>query len=321
MIAFTIPGRPFAKQRPRFSRKRVDDETLLSVYKETGSVWKTGEIVGLCGQSVHERVKKLGASRGLNVFTDADRDRLIREYEGFASSGKLSELAESMGRTKQFIARQARSLGLTNSRRSRPYAAEVASRNMKNWISKNGHPRGALGMKHADETKEKIRKKSVEFWGSLSDDEKSEITMRSMKARVSKHGTIAPKRNGATWKAGWREIGGIKKYYRSRWEANYARYLDWLKNRGDILDWAHEPETFWFDNIKRGVRSYLPDFRVWENDGSSRLHEVKGWMDARSKTTLRRMRKYHPQETIILIDELQYRVISKKVSGLIDGWE
>lgn len=134
-------------------------------------------------------------------------------------------------------------------------------------------------------------------------------------------GTLAPPRPHASWKAGWREIGGKRNYYRSRWEANYARYLEWLRVRGDIADWKHEPETFWFDAIKRGVRSYLPDFRVWDTLGDSVLHEVKGWMDSRSKTTLRRMAKYHPQEKIVVIRERQYNEIARKLSPLIEGWE
>jgi len=126
---------------------------------------------------------------------------------------------------------------------------------------------------------------------------------------------------GTTWKAGWRDIGKKRKYYRSRWEANYARYLQWLLENGQIKDWDHEPETFWFEAIKRGVRSYLPDFRVVENDGTSALHEVKGWMDARSKTTIKRMAKYHPHEKLIVIREKEYNAIARKVSGIIPGWE
>ena len=124
-----------------------------------------------------------------------------------------------------------------------------------------------------------------------------------------------------TWKAGWREIGERKKYYRSKWEANYARYLQWLKENGHIKDWKHECETFWFEEIRRGVRSYLPDFRVWENDGTSRLHEVKGWMDDRSKTALARMAKYYPQEKIVLVQEKNYNEIKRKVAAVIKGWE
>lgn len=121
--------------------------------------------------------------------------------------------------------------------------------------------------------------------------------------------------------AGWRTIAGRRNYYRSRWEANYARYLQWLKERGDIIEWAHEPRTYWFESIKRGVRSYLPDFEVTENNGKINLHEVKGWMDPRSKTKLKRMKKYYPEIEIILIDKPVYTSISKMCSRLIKGWE
>lgn len=121
--------------------------------------------------------------------------------------------------------------------------------------------------------------------------------------------------------AGWRTIGGKKNYYRSRWEANYARYLQWLMERGDIQNWEHEPKTYWFENIKRGVRSYLPDFGVTENNGKYMLHEVKGWMDPRSKTKLKRMAKYYPELEIILIDKTGYTSMSKMCSRLIEGWE
>lgn len=130
-----------------------------------------------------------------------------------------------------------------------------------------------------------------------------------------------PAMSEARWKAGWRVVGDKRNYYRSRWEANYARYLEWLKEHGQIAGWQHEPETFWFESIKRGVRSYLPDFRVWENNGATVLHEVKGWMCPRSKTTLKRMAKYHPAETIVVIREKQYNEIARKVGLMIKEWE
>lgn len=145
--------------------------------------------------------------------------------------------------------------------------------------------------------------------------------MKCLRTKVARYGVVNPSKSRGSWKAGWREIGGRRIYFRSRWEANYARFLEWLKQHGEIVDWTHEPETFWFDKIKRGVRSYLPDFRVLENDGSSNLHEVKGWMDSRSKTTLARMGRYHPKETIIVIRERDYNAIARKVSPLIPDWE
>ncbi len=120
--------------------------------------------------------------------------------------------------------------------------------------------------------------------------------------------------------AGWREIGGQRCYFRSGWEANYARYLEWLRQQKQIEGWEHEPETFWFHTIKRGVRSYLPDFRVTER-GKISYHEVKGWMDPRSKTKLKRMAKYYPDILMIVIGKKEYQAIAKVVGKMIQDWE
>lgn len=121
--------------------------------------------------------------------------------------------------------------------------------------------------------------------------------------------------------AGWREIGGKRCFFRSKWEANYARYLEWLKARGEIAEWDHEPRTFWFEAIKRGVRSYLPDFEVTEIGGGTSYHEVKGHFDARSQTKLKRMRIYHPAVRVVLVDASAYRKLALQVRALIPGWE
>jgi hypothetical protein len=122
-------------------------------------------------------------------------------------------------------------------------------------------------------------------------------------------------------KAGWRTIGRKRIYARSAWEANVARYLELLKKQKEIKDWRHEPTTFWFEKIKRGVRSYLPDFEVTELDGSIYYLEVKGYMDPRSKTKLKRMDKYYPQVRLELMDYRRYLALLKTCSGLIEGWE
>lgn len=121
--------------------------------------------------------------------------------------------------------------------------------------------------------------------------------------------------------AGWREIGGKRCYFRSRWEANYARYLEWLKLRGEILEWEHEPETFWFEAIRRGTRSYLPDFRVTERNGRKDYHEVKGYMDAKSVVKIKRMKKYYPHVRMIVIDGKAYKAIAKTMKPILRGWE
>jgi hypothetical protein len=88
------------------------------------------------------------------------------------------------------------------------------------------------------------------------------------------------------------------RYFRSAWEANFARHLNFLVENGDIMKWEYEPDTFEFTAIKRGTRSYLPDFKVWDTaDAEPYYYEIKGWMDAKSKTRLNRMAKYAKRNT------------------------
>lgn len=99
----------------------------------------------------------------------------------------------------------------------------------------------------------------------------------------------------------WAIIGDKKIYFRSSWEYYYAIFLQKLKQEGKIKDFAHEPKCFWFNEIKRGVRSYLPDFCVMHNDGSEEWVETKGLMDSKSATKMKRMAKYYPEVKIRLV--------------------
>lgn len=110
-------------------------------------------------------------------------------------------------------------------------------------------------------------------------------------------------------------------FFRSAWEANYARYLNLLIKAREITRWEFEPDTFEFDGIKRGTRFYTPDFKVFNNNGTFEYHEIKGYMDARSATKLKRMKKYHPKIKLILIDKVGYAAIAKIASKLVSGWE
>lgn len=102
-------------------------------------------------------------------------------------------------------------------------------------------------------------------------------------------------------KKGTLEIGGKTVKYRSGWEYHYCRYLEYLKSTGAIKEWYHEPKTFWFEGIKRGTVSYLPDFQVINLDGSHYWVEVKGHMTKKDQTKLKRFAKYYPEETLELV--------------------
>lgn len=111
------------------------------------------------------------------------------------------------------------------------------------------------------------------------------------------------------------------RYFRSSWEANWARYLNCLRQQGQIVDWQYEPDTFEFVGIKCGARFYTPDFRVTNIGGSVEYHEIKGWMDARSATKLRRMAKYHPSIKVVLVERPAYDEVAKKLGKILPGWE
>lgn len=117
-------------------------------------------------------------------------------------------------------------------------------------------------------------------------------------------------------KRGYYDINGTTIFFRSMWEANYALYLDFLIEKGKIIKWEFEPDTFIFEKIKLGTRSYTPDFKIYGLDGSIEYHEVKGYMDSKSKTKLKRMDKYYPDIKLHLVSKDEYCILKKQVGKL-----
>lgn len=298
---------------PRRGTKATNKQ-ILDAYHSVGNVWKVATVFGMCGQSIYERLVKLGAINKMRYFSPQEWEFLKENYQTYAEKGELNKLSGIMGRTKHYLSRKAGEIGLTSYSRIKPWAT---AKHLKKHMVEYGHPRGMYGKKHSFETKEVISKSSKERWDKMTQKEKNEFCY---KRRIATKSLPNP-RTKTTWKGGWREIGGIKKYYRSRWEANYARFLSWMESNGQISGWSHEPETFWFEGIKRGCVSYLPDFLVIKKDGSREYHEVKGWMDNRSKTKIRRMAKYFPKIRLIVVDSKAYGRLKNSVSRIVPGWE
>jgi hypothetical protein len=111
-------------------------------------------------------------------------------------------------------------------------------------------------------------------------------------------------------------IDGVNMYFRSKWEANYALYLNFLVRNKKIEKWYYEKDTFVFDKIKFGVRKYLPDFKIHNLCGTVEYHEVKGYFDSRSKTKIKRMKRYYPKVKLIVIGKDEYTLIKKQVGKL-----
>lgn len=122
------------------------------------------------------------------------------------------------------------------------------------------------------------------------------------------------------FKGAWLEIGGKRNFYKSAWERNYARFLEREKLAGRIVEWHYEPQTFWFEKIMRGTRTYKPDFRVKQKDEKIVFCEVKGWLTPKSRVQLKRMKKYHPTVTIFLVRADWFKA-RKHFEHVIEGWE
>lgn len=110
--------------------------------------------------------------------------------------------------------------------------------------------------------------------------------------------------------------------YRSGWERNIARYLDHQVDQGVVDRWEYECERFPFP-VKRGNKSYLPDFKVWYPDGSYEWWEVKGYLDDASRIKLKRFALHHPEESmkLKLIDRPAYMKIKADFQDKLEGWE
>jgi len=123
-------------------------------------------------------------------------------------------------------------------------------------------------------------------------------------------------------------------FFRSSWEANYARYLN-----HENIPWEFEPKTFYFKNIKRGSLSYTPDFYL-KNEGC--FVELKGYFNSKDRGKIKRFKKQYPKEFsklrfvintlkgkgydfIISLNEkaiiYSYKDIEKEFKNKINHWE
>ena len=104
----------------------------------------------------------------------------------------------------------------------------------------------------------------------------------------------------------------LKQYFRSKMEANTARYYNFTS-----IKWIYEFKEFEFDGIKRGNRYYKPDFYLPVAD----LYiEVKGYFRQGDKTKLRRFKKYYPEEFAKLRFVIPNKYSRSKANGIAVGF-
>jgi len=297
-------------------------EKIIELYKELKSIWKVGEKLGISGQKVNYILNNNGIDTSKKPeFTELQIKELIEIYKKMeVGDGTLESYCNKHNKSKPNVCRKAKRLGLTNeSRKHCKDSKKNMSNKMKCIILNNGHPKGMLGKKHTIENKIKFSKQFSEMWKNPKSKVNSEEHKQLLSDRFSYMQTTGKIKGGySRGKQGWYLINGKEIYFRSLWEANYALYLDFLIKNNMIKSWSFEKKVFWFEKIKRGVRSYKPDFEVIENNGEVVYHEVKGYMDSKSKTKINRMRIYHPNVKLIIIDKPIYNNILSKLKGIVN---
>jgi len=303
----------------RLSEERVNE--IVSLYDELGSVWAVAKAIGRCGQSVHEVLERRGIIKKQNIFTESDYEFLKDNFLSYRADGNLQGLADIMGRTKPFICRKAKDLGLTSIKRthSAKYKAACKERDKGKWNNKP-HPRGMLGKKHSEEVVADMRIRFSEQWNNPYFIGNSPEYKKAQSDRASESMAKRDKStNYSRTKKGWFLKDGVYIPMRSSWEFNYAHYLNKLLVEGKIKEWEYEATAFKFPEFIFGCRTYSPDFKVTMPNDEIVYHEVKGWMDKKSVLKLSLMKKHFKHIKLKLINEEKYKKIEKSKRS-IPGW-
>jgi len=114
-------------------------------------------------------------------------------------------------------------------------------------------------------------------------------------------------------KFGFRE--DIRIFVRSRWEANYIRYLNYVG-----ITWEYEPKRFRLSNGK----IYIPDFHLLKNRNGRVLDvwiEVFGYDNKEKRKKIAMCILEYNFLPLMIVEEKTYKEIEKEYSSKIIGWE
>jgi hypothetical protein len=129
---------------------------------------------------------------------------------------------------------------------------------------------------------------------------------------------------GVIWGGRRRGIAGARAdlgatVFRSSGEADWARQLEFWRRHQLIKSWEYEPDSFVLP-FKRGVRQYVPDFKVCWAGTLIEYHEVKAVRDTRWRQAQIGMRRFHPEVRLRVVDLACMRSLHS-AAGLIPNLE
>lgn len=292
-------------------------EFLIKNYPQKGKMF--------CVDSLKKRepqIRSMAAKLKLRIDKNSD---FFKEFQSRAAKSKVGKKRPEHSILMKKYTKEGRFDILTGERTEEQ--RKIISERAKKRIAEKGHPKGMLGKTHSDENKLKFAESFKKMWNDKNHiihskeykEKRAKQQSESMIQRLKNN----PQNQYSRVKKGKITIDDKTFFARSSWEANVAAYLQYLKESELIRDWEHEAEEYRFEAIKRGVMSYLPDFKVTRLNGSFYLIEVKGYMDEKSKTKLNRMKKYYPDIFIDLIEAKRYKQLQENSSmfkwwGLLD---
>ena len=97
-------------------------------------------------------------------------------------------------------------------------------------------------------------------------------------------------------------------YFFSRWEANFARLMNFLR-----IKWVHQPRTFQLHSQKYTPDFYLPEMGTYI--------EIKNFLSAYSRNRDEEFRRLYPDLELRLILKDEYLALQNTYAHKIPLWE
>jgi hypothetical protein len=121
-------------------------------------------------------------------------------------------------------------------------------------------------------------------------------------SNIGKHG------NNPDWFGKFGIRKDLNQYFRSTWEANFARLLNYMD-----IKWEYEPKTLILKSCSYTPDFYLPELNLYI--------EVKGFDFGRGRPKLKLLNETNSTFPIKVLDDEGYMKLKKKYSSIIKNWE
>ena len=164
-----------------------------------------------------------------------------------------------------------------------------------------------IGKYHTEETKRKISESHKGIKNSFFGKHHTEETKRKLSKTLL--GKPCPYFNGYGKGGKRKDLNG--QYFRSKWEANFARVLNYWN-----IPWKYEPKRF---NL--GDCTYCPDFKVYDPKAGEYFVEIIGFFDDIHKKKLGLFSEKFPSERIQVINKNVYEDLKSEFKEKIKEWE